>query len=43
LGLEVVAEEMEVPFGNDCNDLPLQDYVKVIERSITEIVIVDRF
>ena len=37
LGLEVIAEEIERPFGFDHNCLPLQDYVKVIEKSITEI------
>lgn len=37
LGLEVIAEEIENPFGYDDNDLPLHQYVNTIEKSITEI------
>lgn len=36
--LEVIAEEIEDPFGKESNDLPTDDIVKNIERSITEIL-----
>ncbi len=35
--LEVIAEEIEDPFGKDANDLPTDTLVKNIELSITEI------
>jgi ion channel-forming bestrophin family protein len=34
--LETIAEEIEDPFGNDSNDLALDTYVKVIEKSCNE-------
>jgi ion channel-forming bestrophin family protein len=35
--LEVIAEEIEDPFGNESNDLPTDQIAKNIEKSITEI------
>jgi putative membrane protein len=35
--LEVIAEEIEDPFGNESNDLPTDDITKNIQKSITEI------
>lgn len=35
--LEVIAEEIEDPFGNESNDLPTDQIAKNIQKSITEI------
>jgi putative membrane protein len=35
--LELIAEEIEDPFGVDENDLPLADISKNIKKSVTEI------
>lgn len=35
--LETIAEEIEDPFGTDANDLPLDNYVNVIEKSKLDI------
>jgi ion channel-forming bestrophin family protein len=37
--LETIAEEIEDPFGIDANDLPLDAYVKTIEKSKEEMII----
>jgi len=42
LGLEVIAEEMEAPFGTDYNDLPLDDYAENIEKNINKIAMMPR-
>lgn len=39
LGLEVLAEEIEQPFGEDANDLPLEAISKTIERNIHQIAL----
>jgi putative membrane protein len=36
--LELIAEEIEEPFGNDRNDLPLDKLCTTIERSVKEIL-----
>lgn len=36
--LEIIAEEIEDPFGADSNDLPLENYVRIIEKSKTELL-----
>ncbi len=36
--LELIAEEIENPFGTDPNDLPLEDLCATIERSVNEIL-----
>jgi len=36
--LELVAEEIEDPFGSDVNDLPLQRIAENIQRSVTELI-----
>jgi putative membrane protein len=36
--LELIAEEIEDPFGNDRNDLPLDKLCITIERSVKEIL-----
>lgn len=36
--LELIAEEIENPFGMDANDLPLEDLCAAIERSVNEIL-----
>jgi ion channel-forming bestrophin family protein len=35
--LETIAEEIEDPFGTDANDLPLENYIQVIESSSKEL------
>ncbi len=35
--LETIAEEIEDPFGTDANDLPLEEYVNIIEKSKLEL------
>lgn len=37
LGLEIAAEDIEEPFGHDCNDLPLDLIAGNIERSVNEV------
>lgn len=37
LGLEIAAEDIEEPFGHDCNDLPLDRICSNIKRSVNEI------
>ena len=37
LGLEIAAEDIEEPFGYDCNDLPLDLISKNIQRSVDEV------
>ncbi len=37
--LETIAEEIEDPFGEDSNDLPLQNYVRIIEKSKIELLV----
>jgi putative membrane protein len=32
--LELIAEEIENPFGNDANDLPLDEISKNIRKSV---------
>lgn len=36
--LEIIAEEIEDPFGNDQNDLPLQKIASNIEKNVSEIL-----
>lgn len=36
--LELIAEEIEEPFGTDSNDLPLQSMAANIQKSIDEIL-----
>jgi putative membrane protein len=36
--LELIAEEIENPFGTDANDLELDQMAKNIERNIKEVV-----
>ncbi len=38
LGIELVAEEIEEPFGKGNDDLPLQTYCGVIETSVTTVL-----
>jgi putative membrane protein len=38
LGLELMAQEIEEPFGLDCNDLPTGDIAQTIARNVTEIL-----
>jgi ion channel-forming bestrophin family protein len=38
LGLELMAQEIEEPFGLDCNDLPTGDIAQTIGRNVTEIL-----
>lgn len=38
IGIEVLAEDIEEPFGTDSDDLPLDDICKTIDRSVREIV-----
>ncbi len=35
--LEVIAEEIEEPFGKDANDLPMQQITKTIRRNVEEL------
>jgi putative membrane protein len=37
LGVEEIGVEIEDPFGDDDNDLPLEDYCKTLERNLTEL------
>jgi putative membrane protein len=37
--LEIIAEEVENPFGTDANDLPTDDLAKTIEGSVAEILV----
>ncbi len=37
-GIEILAEEIENPFGNDANDLPIDRIVKNIKENLTEIL-----
>lgn len=37
VSLEIIAEEIEMPFGNDPNDLPTQDLSDMIRRNVNEI------
>jgi putative membrane protein len=37
MGLELMAEEIEEPFGLDCNDLPTGDIANTIKNNIFEI------
>jgi putative membrane protein len=36
--LEIIAEEIENPFGNDANDLPLQQICENIQKHVREII-----
>lgn len=36
--LEILAEEVENPFGTDANDLPTDEIAKTIERNVREIL-----
>lgn len=38
VGLELMAEEIEDPFGKDCNDLPTGDIAKTIKNNTYEIL-----
>lgn len=38
LGLELMAQEIEEPFGLDCNDLPTGDIAMTIKRNVFEIL-----
>ncbi|NBW35076.1 MAG: hypothetical protein EBR30_08675 [Cytophagia bacterium] len=38
LGLELMAEEIEEPFGLDCNDLPTGDIAMTIKKNVFEIL-----
>jgi putative membrane protein len=38
LGLELMAEEIEDPFGLDCNDLPTGDLALTIKKNVFEIL-----
>jgi putative membrane protein len=38
LGLELMAEEIEEPFGLDCNDLPTGDIALTIKKNVFEIL-----
>ena len=37
--LEILAEEVENPFGTDANDLPMEDIAQTIERNVREILL----
>jgi putative membrane protein len=37
--LEVLAEEVENPFGTDANDLPTDDLAQLIDRNVREILL----
>jgi putative membrane protein len=37
LGLEILSEELENPFGTDDNDLPLDSLTKTIANNVTSI------
>ena len=38
VSVELIAEEIEDPFGNDINDLPLNDLALKIKRNVSEIL-----
>ena len=38
LGIEVLAEDVEEPFGNDADDLPLDEFCATIERSVRGVI-----
>lgn len=38
IGLELMAEEIEDPFGLDCNDLPIADIAHTIKNNVCEIL-----
>jgi ion channel-forming bestrophin family protein len=38
IGLEIIAEEIEDPFGTDSNDLPLDEMSHTIRRNVHEIL-----
>lgn len=42
VGLELMAEEIEDPFGLDCNDLPTGSIALTIKKNVFEILEVDR-
>lgn len=42
LGLELMAEEVEEPFGLDCNDLPTGDIAHNIKNNVFEILLDER-
>ncbi len=42
MGLELLAEEIEEPFGGDRNDLPLEDIAEVIARDVHRVLGVPR-
>lgn len=41
LGLEILSEELEEPFGKDDNDLPLNTIAKNIVRNVDQIAEVE--
>ncbi|MDJ1501395.1 bestrophin family protein [Xanthocytophaga agilis] len=42
IGIEIMAAEIEEPFGLDCNDLPTGDIAKTITTNVFEILSVDQ-
>ena len=38
VSIELISEEIEEPFGNDINDLPLNDLCLKIKKNVTEIM-----
>jgi putative membrane protein len=36
--LELIAEEIEEPFGTDENDLPMDRIIETIQKNVTEIL-----
>lgn len=38
LGIELMGEEIEDPFGLDCNDLPTNDNAHTIKKNVFEIL-----
>ena len=42
MSLEIIAEEVENPFGTDANDLPTDDLAKMIAANVGEILLGDR-
>lgn len=42
LGLEILSEELEEPFGKDDNDLPLSIIAKNVSRNIEQIALTGR-
>jgi putative membrane protein len=39
IGLELMAQEIEEPFGLDCNDLPTGEIAKTIKRNVYELLV----